>query len=167
MIEPEEYMGDESCAAEAIDDAAQDLGFSEDDTWHAWKLGVEIRSLIESRLKESSDFHGDLRYEQPKVVDAWLEDKEIYAQVSAKGWAENLGFCVHIDIDDNHTDEPANGRPGSICPKCNGTSHLKKGIVKQGYPGDEWEEEVEYYECSCGWSQLEAGSIAKQPISEF
>lgn len=167
MIEPEEYE-DGICAIEAIDSAAQDFRMSEDDVWHIWKLGLEVRKQIEQQI-ENAPYLYEPKYENPKVVDAWVENGEIYAAVELKGWAEHLGFRVQIDVEDSHTDEPADTRPQSICPACNGSSELKKTTVKRGDPelGEEWEDHIEYYECSCGETQLDVTPCELQPLSEF
>jgi len=157
MIEPEEYIDDGICAAEAIDEAAQELGLSEDDVWHIWKLGLELRSHIAKQVDNAPRIH-EPKYEHSKVVDAWLEDSEVYAVVKAKDWAENLGFRVQIEVEDSHTDEPADSRPVSICPKCTDLPELKKATVKFGYPGAECNDVVEYFECPYGWSTIDIGS---------
>ncbi len=105
-IEPEEYEPG-ICAGEAIDDEVVRLGLSEEDMWSIWKLGLELRGLIEKGICNAQFV---TKYEEPKVVDAWVEDGGVYAIVDAKGWVENLGFRVEIIVEERHTDEPASER---------------------------------------------------------
>jgi len=148
---------DELYWQEFISEEIVGLELSPVEFWHIFKFGMEVRRVIEQQVTHS-------KYENPKVKDAWVEDiesetgtwQEIYAVVDVARWEEFLGFRVNIDVEQHHSDEPAAERPDSICPKCNGDKGKKKAVVKryEGEPG-EFEVEIEYIECTCGWTQID------------